>query len=194
MDHRDHTTEELDGPPEYDPRRAGGWPCPEKLSRLRLGLYQKAKGEPRFRFYALYDRIYRKDVLAMAFELVRRKKGAPGLDGVTIDEIVDSEGGRQQLMDELHEGLRTKRYRAYARLTRHLNRCRQRPFRPPKGVSLFVMLTADESCMPAMKCTGTPDAGNPHVRCDEGGSGPQGPPPLLYRFHLFGPGSKELTA
>ena len=114
MDHRDHTTEELDGPPEYDPRRAGGWPCPEKLSRLRLGLYQKAKGEPRFRFYALYDRIYRKDVLAMAFELVRRKKGAPGLDGVTIDQIVDSEGGSRRLVEELHEELRTKRYRPQA--------------------------------------------------------------------------------
>jgi len=114
LDQRDHTTEELDGPPEYDPERAGGRRCPEKLSRLRLGLYQKAKREPRFRFYALYDRIYRKDVLAMAFELVRRNKGAAGVDGVTIDQIVDSEGGPRRLVEELHEELRTKRYRPQA--------------------------------------------------------------------------------
>jgi RNA-directed DNA polymerase len=95
----------------YDPRRVGGMSCPEKLSRLRLKLYQKAKREPRFRFYALYDRIYRKDVLAIAFELVRRNNGAAGIDGVAIAQIVDSEGGPQRLVEELHEELRAKSYR-----------------------------------------------------------------------------------
>jgi len=110
----DHTTEELGGAPPYDPERVGGRRCPEKLSRLRLKLYQKAKREPGFRFYALYDRIHRKDVLAVAFEQVRRNKGAAGVDGVTIDQVVDSEGGPQRLVDELHEELRTKRYRPQA--------------------------------------------------------------------------------
>ena len=114
MDRNDHTTEELGGTSEYDPERVGGRRCPEKLSRLRLKLYQKAKREPGFRFYALYDRIYRKDVLAAAFEQVRRNEGAAGVDGVTIDQIVDSEEGPQRLVDELHEELRTKRYRPQA--------------------------------------------------------------------------------
>jgi RNA-directed DNA polymerase len=107
---RKPATEQLELPdivPEWGERRT----LPEKVSRLRLKLYQKAKQEPEFRFYALYDRIYRHDVLMAAWEQVRANKGAPGLDGVTIDQIVNSEDGPQRLVDELHEALRTKTYR-----------------------------------------------------------------------------------
>jgi RNA-directed DNA polymerase len=84
---------------------------PEKLFTLRQKLYLKAKGEPEFRFYALYDRIYRLDVLGAAWVLVARNDGAPGVDGVTIQQIEDSPGGPEALVAELHEALKAKRYR-----------------------------------------------------------------------------------
>ncbi|MHC4511006.1 MAG: group II intron reverse transcriptase/maturase [Planctomycetota bacterium] len=82
-----------------------------KLSSLRQKLYQKAKQEPKFRFYALYDRIYRKDVLRSAWEQVRRNGGAPGVDGVSIDQIEGEEEGSERLVEQLHEELKTKTYK-----------------------------------------------------------------------------------
>ena len=84
---------------------------PEKLSLLRQKLSQKAKQEPKFRFYALYDRIYRADTLRAGWELVRKNKGAPGVDGVSIQLILDREGGPEGFLEELQESLRNKTYR-----------------------------------------------------------------------------------
>jgi RNA-directed DNA polymerase len=84
-------------------------PC-RRSSSLRQKLYLKAKREPRFRFYALYDRIYREDVLLAGWEQVRRNGGAPGIDGVTIDQIANAEDGPQRLVAELHQELRSKTY------------------------------------------------------------------------------------
>ena len=84
---------------------------PEKLSLLRQKLSQKAKQEPKFRFYALYDRIYRWDTLATAWLLVRRNNGAPGSDGVTFEQIENSDAGVVGFVKQLQEDLRTKQYK-----------------------------------------------------------------------------------
>src|SRR5271169_3679504 len=86
-------------------------PLPGKLSLLRQKLGQKAKQEPKFRFYVLYDRIYRRDVLWAAWLQVQANGGSAGVDGVTIEMVEASEDGAVQLVEQLHEELRTKTYR-----------------------------------------------------------------------------------
>jgi RNA-directed DNA polymerase len=85
---------------------------PEKLSLLRQKLSQKAKQEPKFRFYALYDRIYRWDTLATAWDLVHANHGAPGIDGVMFEMIENSAEGVVGFLKCLQEDLRTKQYEA----------------------------------------------------------------------------------
>ena len=85
---------------------------PEKVRILRSKLGLKAKQEPKFRFYALYDRIYRMDVLETAWKQVARRDKAAGIDGTTVDKVEAREGGVKAYLEELHNELRQKRYHA----------------------------------------------------------------------------------
>lgn len=85
-------------------------PLPQSLSSLRQALGRKAKQEPEFRFYSLYDLVFRHDVLQSAWQKVRGNGGAAGPDGVSIDQIEDSEGGPDALLREIAEELRTRSY------------------------------------------------------------------------------------
>jgi RNA-directed DNA polymerase len=87
---------------------------PEKVFVLRQKLYRKAKSEPRFRFYALYDRIYRPDVLRAAWARVAGNDGAPGVDGVSVADVHARPGGVEAFLADIGESLRAKTYRPEA--------------------------------------------------------------------------------
>jgi RNA-directed DNA polymerase len=82
---------------------------PPKLQRLQEALYTKAKQEPAYRFYLLYDKVYRADILAHAYALSKRHGGAPGVDGVTFEDIEGD--GLERWLAAVQEVLRTQTYR-----------------------------------------------------------------------------------
>jgi RNA-directed DNA polymerase len=82
---------------------------PEKIGSLQRKLYAKAKAEPAYRFYLLYDKIHREDVLLHAWHLARANAGAPGVDGITFAAI--EAAGVEAFVTGLQEELRTKTYR-----------------------------------------------------------------------------------
>jgi RNA-directed DNA polymerase len=82
---------------------------PESVRTLQRALYRKAKSEPTFRFYLLYDKVHRADVLHHAWALVRANRGAAGVDGVTIAAV--EAGGVDLFLARLAEELRTHTYR-----------------------------------------------------------------------------------
>jgi RNA-directed DNA polymerase len=81
---------------------------PPKVGKLQTALHTKAKDSPDYRFYALYDKIYRRDVLDFAYERCRANGGAPGIDGQSFAEIEAS--GKDRWLDELAEDLRKETY------------------------------------------------------------------------------------
>jgi len=72
---------------------------PETVRKLQEALHAKAKGAPGYRFYALYDKVYRADVLAYAYACCKANKGAAGVDGVTFEDI--EAYGRERWLGEL---------------------------------------------------------------------------------------------
>lgn len=85
---------------------------PEKVRKLQAALQGKAKENPTYRFYLLYDKVYRRDVLTFAYECCRLNGGAPGVDGQTFADI--EAYGQERWLDELTEELRTKTYQPQA--------------------------------------------------------------------------------
>ena len=79
------------------------------VQKLQTALHDKAKGSPSFRFYALYDKMYRKDVLAFAYACCKANGGAAGTDDQTFEGI--EEYGVERWLDELAEELRSRTYR-----------------------------------------------------------------------------------
>ena len=82
---------------------------PTTIRTLQRKLYRKAKAEPAFRFYLLYDKIYRADILRHAYALARANAGAPGTDGMTFAAVEAS--GLERWLAGLREELVSKTYR-----------------------------------------------------------------------------------
>jgi RNA-directed DNA polymerase len=85
---------------------------PSKIRDLQIKLYRKAKSEPEYRFYLLYDKVYREDILAHAYELVKANDGAPGVDGQSLADIESK--GVEDWLNGIREELRGKTYQPQA--------------------------------------------------------------------------------
>jgi RNA-directed DNA polymerase len=85
---------------------------PLKVQKLQATLHAKAKSAPSYRFYALYDKVWRRDVLAFAYDRCLANQGAAGVDAQTFDDI--EAYGRERWLDELAEELRKQTYRPQA--------------------------------------------------------------------------------
>jgi len=85
---------------------------PLKIRMLQRKLYQKAKEEPNYRFYLLYDKMYREDLLAHAYALAKSNQGAPGVDGQSFRDIESR--GLEEWLSGVREELRAKTYQPQA--------------------------------------------------------------------------------
>jgi hypothetical protein len=84
---------------------------PDTIRTLQRKLYAKAKQEPAYRFYALYDKISREDILSHAWRLVRSNRGSPGIDGISFE--AENGIGVETFLRDLARDLKDKTYRAH---------------------------------------------------------------------------------
>lgn len=82
---------------------------PDKIQELQRKLYLKAKQEPTYRFYALYDKVYREDILRHAYQVAKANGGVGGVDGIEFEDI--EKYGEEQFLMELRQELQERRYR-----------------------------------------------------------------------------------
>src|ERR1044072_9957399 len=88
----------------------------DRVRALQRVLYRSAKQDPERRFHAVFDKVARSDVMWQAWRDVRANKGAPGVDGVSIDAIEQSgDAGVRVFLDDLAAQLRAGKYRAQPR-------------------------------------------------------------------------------
>jgi RNA-directed DNA polymerase len=85
---------------------------PQSVQKLQTALHAKAKGSSDCRFHALYDKVYRKDVLAFAYDCCKSNKGAAGVDGQSFEDI--EAYGLDRWLGELTQALRNRTYRPAA--------------------------------------------------------------------------------
>ena len=90
-------------------RRLGNLSTPKSVQKLQRALHAKAKTEAGYRFYALYDKIYREDILAYAYAQCRTNQGAPGVDGQDFADV--EKYGVERWLGELALALREETYR-----------------------------------------------------------------------------------
>src|ERR1700704_5680044 len=90
-------------------RRLGNLATPASVQKLQTALHAKAKSEAGYRFYALYDKIFREDILEHAYAQCRSNKGAPGVDGQDFPQV--EEYGIERWLGELALALKEESYR-----------------------------------------------------------------------------------
>jgi len=88
-----------------------GLPAPDKVRKLQITLYRKAKSKPEYRFWSLYGEMQRTDVLATAWQRVKSNAGAAGVDGVTIEQLAADAQVEAAWLNALREELHLKAYR-----------------------------------------------------------------------------------
>ena len=119
----------------------GNLSTPNSVRKLRRALHVKAKAEPGYRFYALYDKLYREDILAHAYAQCRSNRGAPGVDG---QDFADVEAyGVEKWLGELAFALREETYRPDAIRRVYIPKANGK--RRPLGISTL----KDRVCMTA---------------------------------------------
>lgn len=85
---------------------------PITIRCLQRKLYVRSKQEPEKRFYSLYDKLYRMDILRTAYAQCRANKGCAGIDGITFEQIEEAEGGVKTFLSGIQAELRDKSYEA----------------------------------------------------------------------------------